>query len=615
LFKESGPFGASATRGERASRSDPEQAGPSSPSSWPRVTISEMGPVPADRDRDSAAEAEGDAVQLPVVAVLDQTPDVRSFRLARPKGFDFEAGQYLTLGLSVNRRPMSRSFSISSAPETADYLEITVKRRGLVTGALHSMVGVGSLLSVRPPAGRFVYPAGDRRPLLLLAGGIGCTPLMSMLRHAVAADPSRRVTLLLSARTPKDVLFRQELALLRQRNPQLRVGVTLTRERRSGFSFGRIDAQLLRRAAPDPLGTLYYVCGPAPMREELKTLLADLGASPDQIRWEVFKKPAAGGTEATKPRPASAAEAPVARPASRDGLHRDAIAPRGDSILKLAPGLAPRPLRRGGEPSQRDGIPGPTAPLPATASSGTSNILLFRRKEMAREILRFRRSEILLHWAIAVPFMVCLATGVALKFAFNLDSGFLRDAVSWLHRIAGVAFIVLPVWATIRNWTDYRVHLFNIREGWTWTLDDLKWLLLMGPAAISKRIVLPEQRKFNAAEKLNFMMGMVSYPVFVVTGVLLLLPGIRIVPWIVHVGMAAAMAPLILGHIYMALVNPGTRVGLSGMFSGRVDREWARQHYRRWYREHFEDDGTPKVAGPATEPRSGPRLPSEGTVP
>jgi cytochrome b subunit of formate dehydrogenase len=48
------------------------------------------------------------------------------------------------------------------------------------------------------------------------------------------------------------------------------------------------------------------------------------------------------------------------------------------------------------------------------------------------------------------------------------------------------------------------------------------------------------------------------------------------------------------GHIYMAVVNPSTRVGLSGMFSGRVDREWAKHHYKRWYKENFEEDGTPK---------------------
>jgi len=119
---------------------------------------------------------------------------------------------------------MVRHYSISSAPESADHLEISVKRQGTVSSALHATVGVGSLLPVEPPAGRFVYPAGDPRHLVLIAGGIGCTPLMSMLRHAVVRDPERPVTYLLSARTEKDVPFRAEISQLRQSHPQIRVG-------------------------------------------------------------------------------------------------------------------------------------------------------------------------------------------------------------------------------------------------------------------------------------------------------------------------------------------------------------------------------------------------------
>jgi cytochrome b subunit of formate dehydrogenase len=57
----------------------------------------------------------------------------------------------------------------------------------------------------------------------------------------------------------------------------------------------------------------------------------------------------------------------------------------------------------------------------------------------------------------------------------------------------------------------------------------------------------------------------------------------------VHVGLVVAVVPLVFGHMYMAILNPTTRVGLSGMVSGFVDREWARHHYSRWYRDHFED--------------------------
>jgi hypothetical protein len=113
----------------------------------------------------------------------------------------------------------------------------------------------------------------------------------------------------------------------------------------------------------------------------------------------------------------------------------------------------------------------------------------------------------------------------------------------------------------------------------------------MGLAAVSSRFELPEQGKFNAAEKLNFMMVMGTWPLYIATGILIWMPGVAFVAWVLHVAMAVAATPLMLGHIFMATINPDTRVGLSGMISGFVDRKWAEHHYRRWYREQFEHAG------------------------
>jgi formate dehydrogenase subunit gamma len=215
----------------------------------------------------------------------------------------------------------------------------------------------------------------------------------------------------------------------------------------------------------------------------------------------------------------------------------------------------------------------------------------------SEQILRFRSSERMLHWSIAVPFMVCYATGMVLMTCFSLRApGISRGLLSWTHKIAGAFLILMPALTAVRNWRDYKIHLYNIKQAWSWAGADLKWLILMGAAAISKRISLPEQGKFNAAEKLNFMMVMCTYPFFILTGVLLWLPEPVVLFWMVHVGLALIATPLMLGHIYMALINPSTRVGLSGMVSGYVDRHWSKHHYGRWYREHF--------GGQATQPRN-----------
>ena len=204
------------------------------------------------------------------------------------------------------------------------------------------------------------------------------------------------------------------------------------------------------------------------------------------------------------------------------------------------------------------------------------------------EILRFRLSERHLHWAIAVPFLICYATAVVLVTIYNPDpTRPFRAVFSWIHRLSGVALCAAPILTLLRHRHDMSVHLGNTRVAWRWRFDDIRWLLLMGPATVDKRIALPHQEKFNAAEKINFMVLTATWPLYIVTGILIWMPGVAYLSWLVHLSMAAAATPLIAGHIFMATVNPDTRVGLSGMITGYVDRHWAHHHYRHWFDETF----------------------------
>ena len=219
-----------------------------------------------------------------------------------------------------------------------------------------------------------------------------------------------------------------------------------------------------------------------------------------------------------------------------------------------------------------------------------------QRPKLSQKVLRFHAAERSLHWSLSIPFLVCLVSGVLLAVVYNpAPLRPLRLGVSWVHRVSAVYLIVLPVWAVIRNIRGIKVHFQNVKEAWTWTLDDLKWMALMPLSSLGKRVDLPEQGKFNTGQKLNFVVSMTAYPIFIVTGVVLWLSRAVVVAWVVHVSLAFLIIPLVLVHIYMATVNPDTRAALRGMITGYVDRQWLKHHHARWYRANFTENPKLKV--------------------
>lgn len=233
-------------------------------------------------------------VEAPVLAVIDETPEIRTFRLARPEGMEFQAGQFVTVRVTIDGAPLARCYSISSAPATRGYLEISVRRQGRVSSLLHSTVRPGSRLSIAGPAGTFVYPAGDQRPLVLLAGGIGITPLLSMLRHGLGEDPGRPITLIYAARTAAHLAFADELLVLSRRHPQLTLHLLVTREAPAPpLAAGRVEAAGVAGLIADPAGAIFLMCGPQEMIDALHRDLPGLGVPGDQIRSEAFEAAAA----------------------------------------------------------------------------------------------------------------------------------------------------------------------------------------------------------------------------------------------------------------------------------------------------------------------------------
>jgi ferredoxin-NADP reductase len=217
-----------------------------------------------------------------VTSIRPETPRAKSFRLRLPQWRAHLPGQYYTLRLTApDGYQAIRSYSVASSPLDEGEIELTVDclTDGEVSPFLHDVVEVGDELEVRGPLTEYFTWQGSS-PLLLIGGGSGVVPLMSMLRHRRRALPQVPVRLLYSVRSPDDVFYSDELGA--------ETTLTYTRRMPEGWTgaTGRIDAALVSRLAwPDGLA---YVCGPNGFVETAANLLMESGYEPSRIRTERF---------------------------------------------------------------------------------------------------------------------------------------------------------------------------------------------------------------------------------------------------------------------------------------------------------------------------------------
>lgn len=226
-----------------------------------------------------ATSAVWDGGALVCRAVRHETHDVRSFVFAAPDGapFDFLPGQFLTLSLPNG---IQRCYTIASPPSRPRTVSITSKRvpGGPGSGWLHDHLRPGMTIEVAPPLGDFVLPRARR--LLLLSGGSGVTPLMSMVRFLFDMAEPCDVIFIHSARSPADIIFRDELAMMARRMPGLRVShVCETNDALESWPglAGRLDRAKLDVLAPDFMQRDILTCGPAPYMAAVRATLGEAG--------------------------------------------------------------------------------------------------------------------------------------------------------------------------------------------------------------------------------------------------------------------------------------------------------------------------------------------------
>jgi ferredoxin-NADP reductase len=230
-----------------------------------------------------------------VVELKDETPRVRSVVMEVPGWPGHRAGQHVDVRLTAgDGYQTQRSYSIASAPDDHERLELTVERLsdGEVSPYLAGELRSGDELEFRGPiGGYFVWDVTVGGPLLLVAGGSGVCPLMAMLRHRAARDSSIPTRLVYSSRALDDVIYRDELHRLAATSEGLQVVHTLTRAQPADWSGyrRRIDKAMLAEVSwPPEQRPMAFVCGPTPLVESVAEALVALGHEPDRIKTERF---------------------------------------------------------------------------------------------------------------------------------------------------------------------------------------------------------------------------------------------------------------------------------------------------------------------------------------
>ena len=230
----------------------------------------------------------------------DETATARTLILDVPGWPGHVAGQHVTVKLTAeDGYSTQRDYSIANAATTgaqdAGRVEITVQRLedGEVSPYLTGVAGPGDQFEVRGPIGGwFAWPGDDPRPLLLIAGGSGIAPLMSMIRTHDQVKSQVPVRLIYSVRTPADVIYADELSE-RERDSPLMVTNVYTRwwagDPPPGSRTGRIDASVIAEAGfPPEWNPLIFACGPSGFVETASALLIGSGHPPFTIKTERF---------------------------------------------------------------------------------------------------------------------------------------------------------------------------------------------------------------------------------------------------------------------------------------------------------------------------------------
>jgi len=271
---------------------------------------------------------------LRVSQVIRETPDACSLVFEIPAAlretFHYRAGQFLTLEVPYEGANLRRCYSLASSPDTETEHKVTIKRveGGRISNWLHDHISVGSTLNVLPPEGRFVMRA-EADHMLLFAGGSGITPVISIIKSALATT-ERKIQLVYANRNADSVIFDRELRALAERHPG-RFECVSRLDNVDGFlRIGDIARLLSGRKDGE-----YFLCGPEGFMHTVERGLLAAGVDSERIHVERFVSPV-DKAEVADAELTQAGEVPEQIKIELKGKAYDVPYVRGQSLLKAA---------------------------------------------------------------------------------------------------------------------------------------------------------------------------------------------------------------------------------------------------------------------------------------
>ncbi|MHC5028795.1 MAG: 2Fe-2S iron-sulfur cluster-binding protein [Planctomycetota bacterium] len=307
------------------------------------------------KQREAAAQAWAGERKFEVKRKVDEGGDICSFYLTPHDGKQlagFQPGQYLTFSVPVSgqNRPVVRCYSLSDAPHE-DYYRVSIKKippprdapdapPGLISSHFHEQVNEGDILDVRAPNGHFHLDLARDTPVVLIGGGIGITPVLSMLNGIIATEASRECWFFYGVRHGGEHIMREHLDEIVAEHENVHLHVCYSEPRdddQVGVHYqhkGWVGVDLFKQLLPSS-NYDYYICGPPPMMETITRDLEAWGVPTDAVHFEAF-----GPATVKKTKPHHAEAAPDAATAFEISFARSgkvvAWDPACESLLEFA---------------------------------------------------------------------------------------------------------------------------------------------------------------------------------------------------------------------------------------------------------------------------------------